>query len=73
MLITSSVDTKWAPDTALAPPLVAVPEALVLPCNGNITIICWEEGVAECDAGEGWEEDGSRVAPLEEGGIVPIG
>ena len=27
----------------------------------------------ECAAGEGWEEEGRRVEPLEEGGIVPMG
>ena len=65
------MDTKWAPDAALIAP-VPLPEALALPCKGSITIICWEDGVVECAAGEGMEDEG-RVKPLEEGGIVPIG
>ena len=72
MLITSSVETKWAPATAVDPPALA-PEALALPCNGSITIICWEDGVVECAEGEGWEEEEGRPAALEDGGIVPIG
>ena len=74
MLITSSVETKWAPDAELPTP-APVPEVLVPPCSGNITIIWLDEGAVECPAGDGWEEDeeGKRLPLVEDGGMVPIG
>ena len=69
MLITSSVDTKWAP---LVPPEAEL-SLLVVLCNGSITIICWEEDEVECAIGDGWEDEGRNEAPAEVGGIVPIG
>ena len=69
MLITSSVDTKWAP---LAPPVAELPPELLLP-NGNITIIGWEEDDVEWAIGDGWEDEGRKEVPAEVGGIVPIG
>ena len=74
MLITSSVETKWAPDAEL-PTAAPVAEVLLPPCNGNITIIWLDEGVVECPAGDGWEEDeeGKRLPLVEDGGMVPIG
>ena len=74
MLITSSVETKWAPDAELPTPAPA-PEVLLPPCSGNITIIWLDEGVVECPAGDGWEEDeeGKRLPTVEDGGMVPIG
>ena len=73
ILITSSVEIKWPPDKALAPPFE--------PFNGSITIICWDEaewGTVDpttaagdgCDDSTEWE---AAVAVPEEGGIVPIG
>ena len=74
MLITSSVETKWAPDAEL-PTAAPVPEVLLTPCSGNITIIWLDEGVVECPTGDGWEEveEGKRLPLVEDGGMVPMG